>query len=197
MTLTCPTCEAMGKADHPRGQLYEHYGSCEFSAILWLVEPERKAQKVSVPLDTVCPEEAGRRLERLRIAEHARRVRLKNLTLAPRYLAPSLDWRSALQTCGPIFRGETYLYLCEIECVAVKVGISVNIRSRIAQHFAMARAHDRNLGRVWISPAHVEAEANELSLRSGAENEYLRRPMDELMAQVLTLPMTRYNGTIV
>ena len=117
---------------------------------------------------------------------------------SPPCAAPCDDWRKAVQLAGPRYDDERYLYLFEIVGLAVKVGITANPRTRIGNHVHAASVHGREIGRVWISPAHLEALHNENIIKGepGA-SEYLERSMSELMLQAMALPMTRFNGSQV
>lgn len=84
-----------------------------------------------------------------------------------------------------------HLYLVEFVGHCVKVGISKNPLARIAQHVAQARVFDREVGRVWVSFLHREACLNEGVLKNRGRSEYLQRSFDDVLSQVLAMPMTR------
>jgi hypothetical protein len=91
----------------------------------------------------------------------------------------------------PKYNGVYTLYLLEIIGVGVKVGISLQPNKRFSQHVTAAKAHNRDVGRRWTSPPHLEARANEKAIRAGRRTEYLPIGWEEALSLARRLPMTQ------
>jgi hypothetical protein len=90
---------------------------------------------------------------------------------------------------------EGYLYAIEILGAATKIGIAYSPRARLRQHVKAAADHRRSIGRVWVSPPHIEYQDNERALKaSGGSTEYLDTPFDEVLATIGAMTMTRFVG---
>lgn len=88
--------------------------------------------------------------------------------------------------------GSGYLYLLEIHGLGVKVGISVDPESRIADHTLAAWQWARQLGRLWLSEHHPAWKRNEqLVKRSllprGHSTEYLPTTFEDALRAATAL----------
>lgn len=84
-----------------------------------------------------------------------------------------------------------HLYVIELVGHAVKIGVTTKPDLRLKQHASTARNHGHQIGRAWFSHVHYEARENERLMKKQSKSEYLRRPFDEVLAEVVALPMTR------
>jgi hypothetical protein len=85
-----------------------------------------------------------------------------------------------------------HLYVLEIIGVGTKVGITEQPLRRLAAHALAARQWRRELGRQWVSIAHLEAGGNEYKLVTDCDSdlEFTSASFDEVMALVEGLKMT-------
>lgn len=83
----------------------------------------------------------------------------------------------------------TCLYIVEIIDTCVKVGISDDPVTRLAQHQRDADAYEREIGRSWVSAPHWNARENERSIMRGAKREYLKESFDDVLSRAVRLPV--------
>lgn len=83
-----------------------------------------------------------------------------------------------------------HLYVIELVGFRVKIGIARNFNNRLSAHQSNARSMGREIGRVWVSPIHEEAELNEVELKGASPTEYLERDFDDVVDQALGLTFT-------
>lgn len=101
---------------------------------------------------------------------------------------------------APAVKGlESHLYVVEFGRYGVKVGITANPKSRLAQHARDGRNFGRPATRGWLSPPHAEAKDNERALiafcnkrtRAVRSREYFTTPFQRVHEYASTLPMSR------
>ncbi|WP_027944246.1 GIY-YIG nuclease family protein [Amycolatopsis taiwanensis] len=102
----------------------------------------------------------------------------------------------------PLIEGlESHLYVVEFGEHGVKVGITANPKTRMAQHERDGRNFGRLVTRVWVSGPHAEAAANERAViaycrdlagvSSSRRGEYFSVPYDDVQQYAVGLPKSR------
>lgn len=94
----------------------------------------------------------------------------------------------------PIVRGvEKHLYIAELPGLGVRIGVTETPEKHLRRHRAEAASFGRKIGRVWISPPHVDARDNEKLVKrlGSSRRDHLAVDFDTAIEYAQRLSMVR------